>query len=74
MYVIGRPLMAVIWALALWGTGIGARLLWLMATRGTGVAIGFLRSPMVSVPLVLAVFMWIALILAVRRFRGGGPP
>src|SRR5713101_6400936 len=73
-YVVGRPLMFVVWAIALWGTGVALRLAWLAATRGLPAALQFLALPGVSVPVVVALCMWIALLVAVRRFHRHGAP
>jgi hypothetical protein len=73
-YAIGRPLLLIAWGVALWGTLATVRLLWLAATEGVSKASRFLATPSVSVPILLAVFMWIALGLALRRFRQDGEP
>ena len=68
VYVVGRPLMFALWALALWGTGTGVRLLWLFVTdeaKARRLAV----LPTVWGPIVLAVVMWIAMGAALRRFR-----
>ena len=70
VYVFGRPLMLVLWGLALWGTIVGARLAWIAVAQGGTAAARFLAMPMVVIPLVLAVVMWAGLLLALRRFRG----
>jgi hypothetical protein len=73
-YIVGRPLMFVVWGIALWGTGVAVRLAWLVATRGLPAALGFLALPGVSIPVVVALCMWIALLAAVRRFHRHGEP
>jgi hypothetical protein len=72
-YVIGRPLMFVIWVLALWGTGTGARLLWLFVTD-EAKARRLVGLPTVWAPIVIAVLMWAALAAAVRNHRRHGEP
>lgn len=74
VYVIGRPVMLVLWCIALWGTAVGARLVWIVLSQGSAAAIRFLWIPAVWLPIVLAVLMWAALLVAVRRSRGGGEP
>ena len=71
VYVFGRPLMLVLWGLALWGTIVGARLAWIAVAQGGRAAMLFLAMPMVVIPLGLAVVMWAGLVLALRRSRGG---
>ena len=73
-YMVGRPLLFVVWAFALWGTGVAVRLVWLAATRGLPAALRFLALSSVSIPVVVAVCMWIALFAAVRRFHRHGEP
>ncbi|HUG52843.1 MAG TPA: hypothetical protein VMR21_04560 [Vicinamibacteria bacterium] len=73
-YVLGRPLMFVLWGIALWGTAAGVRLVWMAATQGLSAALPLLGLPSVFVPIVLAVLMWGAVAVAVRRFRGDGEP
>jgi hypothetical protein len=71
VYGIGRPVMFAIWVLALWGTGAGARLLWLFVTdEPKALRLIGLRS--VWMPILIAVVMWLALIAAVRRHRRRG--
>ena len=70
VYVFGRPLMLVLWGLALWGTMIGVRLAWIAVDEGGGAAARFLFAPFVAVPVILAMVMWLGLFLAIRRFRG----
>jgi len=72
IYVIARPLMFVVWAIALWGTGVGMRLAWLAVTQGLSAALPFLLQRAVWIPILLAVLMWIAVIVAVRGFREHG--
>jgi hypothetical protein len=71
VYVIGRPLMFAIWALALWGTGTGIRLVWLFITD-EAKALRLAVLPTVWLPIAVAVVMWIALAAAVRRYRRHG--
>lgn len=68
-YVIGRPIMLVVWGVALWGTALGVRLAWIAATQGSSTALWFLSVASVYVPILVALFMWVALGLAIRRFR-----
>ena len=70
VYVIGRPLMFAIWVLALWGTGTGARLLWLFVTDEPK-ALRLVGLPSVWMPIVIAAVMWLALAAALRRHRRG---
>jgi hypothetical protein len=72
-YAIGRPLLFTIWVIALWGTGTGARLLWLFITD-EAKALRLIALPSVWVPIALAAVMWIALGAAVRNFRRHGEP
>jgi hypothetical protein len=74
VYVIGRPLMLVLWGIALWGTAVGARLIWMAVVVGSEAALRFLWVPTVWLPVTLAVLMWVALFVTVRRFRRGGEP
>ena len=66
--------MLVLWGLALWGTMVGARLVWIAVVEGGAAAARFLTMPMVLIPLILAVVMWTGLVLALRRSRGGEEP
>jgi hypothetical protein len=73
-YVIGRPLMFLVWGLALWGTATIATLLWIAATDSAARALHLLAQPSVSVPIVIAVVMWAALFAALRNYRRRGEP
>ena len=73
VYIVGRPLMFVLWVLTLWGTGTGIRLLWLFITDSAR-AFRLAGYPTVWGPMVLAVLMWIALVAAVRHHRRHGEP
>ena len=70
VYVMGRPLMLVLWCVALWGTLVAARLVWIAVAQGGRAAARFLAMPMVAIPVVLSVLLWAGLFLALRRFRG----
>ena len=67
VYVVGRPLMLVLWGVALWGTMIAVRLAWIAVDQGGGAAARFLAAPLVAVPVILAAVMWAGLVLALRR-------
>ena len=73
VYAIGRPVMFVIWVLALWGTGTGIRLLWLFITDQPR-ALRLVALPTVWRPILLAVLMWMALGAAFRHYRRHGEP
>ena len=73
MYGIGRPLLFMIWVVALWGTGTGIRLLWLFLTD-EAKALRLIVLPTVWVPVLLAVVMWVALAAAVWNYRRHGEP
>ena len=73
-YVIGRPLMLIFWVVALWGTAAGVRLVWIGATQGASAALRLLALPSVSFPVLLAVFMWTAVAVALSRFGRDGEP
>ena len=74
VYVIGRPLMLVIWGIALWGSAVAARLVWIAATKSLAGAIGLLVWPSVWIPVVMAIVMWVGLVVALRGFRRDGEP
>ncbi|HKV43692.1 MAG TPA: hypothetical protein VJT32_03290, partial [bacterium] len=61
VYVVGRPLMFVLWALALWGTMAGAALAVIATTDSAARALHLLGRPFVFLPLSLSVVMWAAL-------------
>jgi hypothetical protein len=65
-YAVGRPLMLIAWGVALWGTFLGLRLVWIAAARGAGEAAVFLFDPFVYVPVLAAVVAWAAAVLAFR--------
>jgi len=71
VYVVGRPVMFAIWVLALWGTGTGARLLWLFVAD-EAKALRLVRLPSVWMPILIAVVMWLAFAAALRRHRRRG--
>ena len=73
-YVIGRPLMLILWVVALWGTATGVRLAWIAATHGAAAALRLLALPSVSFPVLLAAFMWTAVAVALSRFGRDGEP
>lgn len=73
-YAVGRPLMLVVWGVALWGTLVAARLVWVAGTQGLSTASRSLLLPAVSGPILLALVMWIALGLALgRSYRDDEP-
>jgi hypothetical protein len=74
LYVIGRPLMFVVWGLTLWGTAMAARLAWIAATDSSVRAVHLLAQGSVWVPIVIAVLMWAALFAALRNYRRRGEP
>ena len=65
-YAVGRPLMFMAWAVALWGTAVGFRLAWIAITRGVGEAAVFLFDPWVLIPVLAAVVAWAAALLVIR--------
>jgi hypothetical protein len=71
VYIVGRPLMFVLWVVTLWGTGTGVRLLWLFLTDEAR-AFRLAGLPTVWVPIVLGTLMWIALLAAIRHHRRHG--
>ena len=74
VYVLGRPLMLVLWGIALWGTVAAARLCWIAVTQGGAAALKLLALPSVAIPSGLAVAMWLAVSVAARRFYRDGEP
>ena len=65
-YAVGRPLMVIAWGVALWGTAVVLRLLWIGVTRGAGEAAVFLFDPFVLVPALAAVVAWTGVVMAFR--------
>jgi cation transporter-like permease len=74
VYVLGRPLMFVLWGLALWGTFVGAAVVWVGATESAAKALRLCLHPFVCVPILIAVAMWVALFVAVGNYRRRGEP
>ena len=74
VYVLGRPLMLVLWGIAIWGTLAAVRLCWIAITQGGTSALRLLSIPSVFIPIGLAAAMWVAVTVAVKRFYRDGEP
>jgi hypothetical protein len=74
VYVVGRPVMLIIWGIALWGTIAAVRLGWIAITQDGSAALRLLLAPAVGLPVLLAVVMWIALAMALSGFFGNREP
>jgi hypothetical protein len=72
VYAVGRPLLFFVWALALWGTCTGVRLVWMALTGRMTAVLRLGTHAFVRVPIMAAVVMWTALALAWRQHKRGG--